>query len=116
MTEPLFPNPVAHRGLHDRASGIIENSASAFEAAIIAGFAIDQTTGIARFIGTTPCGGRVPRDFAFDPSGQVLVVANQESDVLSLFRYQPDTGALAPLGQPIPSGSPTAIAFHPTLR
>jgi len=82
----------------------------------IAGFAIDQGTGIARFIGTTPCGGRVPRDFAFDPSGQVLVVANQESDVLSLFRYQPDTGALAPLGQPIPSGSPTAIAFHPRLR
>ena len=41
MTEPLFPNPVAHRGLHDRASGIIENSASAFEAAIIAGFAIE---------------------------------------------------------------------------
>ena len=41
MTEPLFPNPVAHRGLHDRASGVIENSASAFEAAIIAGFAIE---------------------------------------------------------------------------
>jgi len=41
MTEPLFPNPVAHRGLHDRASGIIENSASAFEAAILAGFAIE---------------------------------------------------------------------------
>lgn len=41
MTEPLFPNPIAHRGLHDRASGIIENSASAFEAAIIAGFTIE---------------------------------------------------------------------------
>lgn len=41
MTESLFPNPVAHRGLHDRASGIIENSASAFEAAIAGGFAIE---------------------------------------------------------------------------
>ena len=41
MTEPLFPNPVAHRGLHDRASGVIENSASAFEAAIAGGFAIE---------------------------------------------------------------------------
>lgn len=41
MTEPLFPNPIAHRGLHDRASGIIENSASAFEAAILAGFTIE---------------------------------------------------------------------------
>lgn len=41
MTENLFPNPIAHRGLHDRTKGIIENSASAFEAAIAGGFAIE---------------------------------------------------------------------------
>ena len=81
----------------------------------IAGFAIDQATGIARPIGTTPCGGRVCRDFAFDPTGQVLVVANQESDILSLFRYVPQSGALESLGSPVPSGSPTAIAFHPRV-
>lgn len=40
-TAPLFPRPVAHRGLHNRAAGIIENSASAFEAAIAADFAIE---------------------------------------------------------------------------
>lgn len=37
----LFDRPVAHRGLHDRASGIIENSAAAFEAAIARGYAIE---------------------------------------------------------------------------
>lgn len=41
MTAPLFPRPVAHRGLHDRAEGIIENSASAFAAAIAGNFAIE---------------------------------------------------------------------------
>lgn len=41
MTEALFPNPIAHRGLHDRAKGVIENTASAFEAAIAGGFAIE---------------------------------------------------------------------------
>lgn len=41
MSEPLFPRPVAHRGLHDRAAGIIENSASAFKAAIAGNFAIE---------------------------------------------------------------------------
>jgi 6-phosphogluconolactonase len=81
----------------------------------IAGFSIDQSTGIAHRIGNTPCGGHVPRDFAFDPTGQILVVANQESDVLSLFRYVPASGALEPFGTPIPSGSPTAIAFHPQI-
>jgi 6-phosphogluconolactonase len=82
----------------------------------VAGFAIDQATGIAKFIGTTPTGGRIPRDFAFDPTGQVLAVANQESDVITLFRYQPASGALIPFGAPIQTGSPTAIAFHPTVR
>lgn len=33
--------PIAHRGLHDRAKGIIENSRSAFAAAIAGGFAIE---------------------------------------------------------------------------
>lgn len=33
--------PVAHRGLHDTAKGIIENSPSAFEAAARAGYAIE---------------------------------------------------------------------------
>lgn len=81
----------------------------------LAGFAIETDTGIARRIGTTPCGGRVPRDFAFDPTGTVLVVANQESDFLTLFRYAPDTGALMPFGAAVPSGSPTVIAFHPQI-
>ncbi|KKB11189.1 hypothetical protein VE25_13940 [Devosia geojensis] len=40
-TAPMFPRPVAHRGLHNRAAGVIENSASAFEAAIARGFAIE---------------------------------------------------------------------------
>lgn len=43
MTAPdwLMARPVAHRGLHDRASGLIENSTSAAEAAIAGGFAIE---------------------------------------------------------------------------
>lgn len=41
MTEALFPRPIAHRGLHNRANGVIENTASAFEAAIAGNFAIE---------------------------------------------------------------------------
>lgn len=40
-TRPVFDRPVAHRGLHDRAAGIIENSASAFAAAIAHNYAIE---------------------------------------------------------------------------
>ena len=43
MTLPaaFFARPITHRGLHNRASGVIENSASAFEAAIAAGYGIE---------------------------------------------------------------------------
>src|SRR6476619_6095371 len=37
----LTAQPVAHRGLHDAGSGVIENTVSAFRAAIEGGFAIE---------------------------------------------------------------------------
>ena len=41
MTTAPFARPIAHRGLHDKAKGVIENSASAFAAAITRGFGIE---------------------------------------------------------------------------
>jgi glycerophosphoryl diester phosphodiesterase len=37
----LFDHPIAHRGLHDRSRGIIENSHAAFEAAIERGYGVE---------------------------------------------------------------------------
>jgi glycerophosphoryl diester phosphodiesterase len=41
MREWMIARPVAHRGLHDAATGIVENTPSAFAAAIAAGYAIE---------------------------------------------------------------------------
>lgn len=41
MQRTAFDRPIAHRGLHDRAIGVIENSSSAFEAAISGGYHIE---------------------------------------------------------------------------
>ena len=41
MREWLIARPVAHRGLHDAANGVIENTPSAFTAAIAANYAIE---------------------------------------------------------------------------
>jgi len=41
MREWLVARPVAHRGLHDAAAGIIENTPSAFKAAVAANYAIE---------------------------------------------------------------------------
>lgn len=41
LAPSFFDRPIAHRGLHDRASGVIENSMSAVRAAVEAGFGIE---------------------------------------------------------------------------
>jgi glycerophosphoryl diester phosphodiesterase len=46
--KPHFDRPIAHRGLHDRAKGIIENTASAFEAACRHGFTIECDVQLSR--------------------------------------------------------------------
>lgn len=46
--KPNFDRPIAHRGLHDRGRGIIENSASAFAAAIERGYAIECDVQLSR--------------------------------------------------------------------
>ena len=41
LDRSVFLRPIAHRGLHDRSRGIIENTGSAFQAAIAKGYAIE---------------------------------------------------------------------------
>lgn len=41
LPEPFLTRPLAHRGLHDAARGIVENSRAAFEAAIAGGYGIE---------------------------------------------------------------------------
>ena len=40
--------------------------------------------------------GKMPRNFAIDPTGNYLIVANQESDKLVVFHIDPETGHLTP--------------------
>lgn len=46
--KPIFDRPIAHRGLHDLAKGVIENSASAFAAAVERGFTIECDVQLSR--------------------------------------------------------------------
>ncbi|WP_191060928.1 lactonase family protein [Geminicoccus harenae] len=59
--------------------------------------------------GHVPCGGRTPRNCALTPSGNHLLVANQNSDVITVFRRDAADGSLADLGRPIATGTPMCI-------
>jgi 6-phosphogluconolactonase len=76
----------------------------------LAAFAIG-VDGLLRLLGTTPCGGKVPRSFAIDPSGRWLICAHQNSDSAQVFAVEPGTGALAAQGAPVTVGAPVCVQF-----
>jgi 6-phosphogluconolactonase len=45
-----------------------------------------------------------PRHFSIDPTGALLLVANQENDTVSVFGIHQTTGVLTPMGEPTPAG------------
>ena len=76
-------------------------------------FDIDPASGIATLRETVPAGGKTPRDLEFDPSGNLLAVANQDSDRVNFFSYDSANGELAEFGTPLTTGTPTAVTFYP---
>ncbi|MDR1406381.1 MAG: lactonase family protein [Prevotellaceae bacterium] len=54
-------------------------------------------------------GGRGPRDFAITRDGRYLLVANQRSDLITVFKRNKKTGTLTPAGMEIKTGAPVCI-------
>lgn len=56
------------------------------DASNLAIFAIDQATGRLSFVRHEPTRGRTPRNFALDDQGRILLVGNQDSNDVAVFR------------------------------
>jgi 6-phosphogluconolactonase (cycloisomerase 2 family) len=67
----------------------------------IAIFAIDQQSGRLTAIGYQSVHGRHPRNFAIDPTGNFLLVANQFSSNVTVFRRNKQTGLLKRVHQKV---------------
>jgi 6-phosphogluconolactonase len=60
-----------------------------------------------------PVNGKTPRNFAIDPTGSWLLVGDQESDKVVVFRINRKTGRLTPTGQVLEISSPACVTFVP---
>jgi len=72
---------------------------------------VDTTTGVPAVSDFTKSGGRSPRHFAIDPSGKLMVVANENGDNLVSFFINPATGQLTATGYSLNVPSPSCILF-----
>ena len=55
--------------------------------------------------------GKTPRNFTIDPTGRWLLAGNQESSTIAVFAIDQTTGALTPVGDPVPAPTPVSILF-----
>ncbi len=57
------------------------------------------------------CGGKIPRNFTLDPTERWMLVANQDSNLLSVFARDQATGKLAEEGKSVAAPTPMCILF-----
>jgi 6-phosphogluconolactonase len=74
-------------------------------------FHADAKTGALTPIGRSNCGGKIPRNFVLDPTEHWMLVANQDSNLISWFARNPETGVLAEQGKSVAAAAPMRILF-----
>jgi 6-phosphogluconolactonase len=74
---------------------------------------IVQTDGRLNYKASYQSGGKGPRDFAIDPTGNFLLIANQNSNEINIFRRDISSGQLSLLPKTIEVCSPVNIVFIP---
>lgn len=74
-------------------------------------FKIGKDNGKLTIVGYQSTLGLGPRNFNFDPSGNFLLVANQNSDDIVIFKINKETGLLTDTGKKIDIGNPVCLKW-----
>jgi 6-phosphogluconolactonase len=74
-------------------------------------FAISPATGALAFIERISCMGKSPRNMAIDPSGNFLLVANENSNDIYVYRINKQKGQLTLTGSRTSISSPCCLKF-----
>jgi 6-phosphogluconolactonase len=82
----------------------------------IAIFAVDMKTGELTAVGHEARGIKTPRNFAIEPTGQYMLVANQSGKSVISFRIDPKTGELSPTGSSVEVAAPVCVRFMPMMK
>jgi 6-phosphogluconolactonase len=74
-------------------------------------FSVNAETGQLSFVERKPSMGESPRYLALDPTGNYLLVANQNSHNIYVYRIDQQTGKLTPTDSKIDIDSPSCLKF-----
>jgi len=74
-------------------------------------FKCDAKSGALTPMKRSNCGGKIPRNFVLDPTERWMLVANQDSNNVSVFARDPETGELAEQEKSVVVQAPMCILF-----
>jgi 6-phosphogluconolactonase len=100
LIQRITTHPVTYSGaigsadIHISPDGKFLYASNRGDANSIAIFAIDTRTGRLQLKDFQPTLGSTPRNFMIDPTGQYLLVANQNTSNIVIFKRNKDTGLL----------------------
>ncbi len=77
----------------------------------IAIFRVDQNKGTLTAIGYEPTKGEGPRNFSIDPTGNYLLVANQLTSTVEIFKRDKNSGLLKHTGNSLSIPNPVCLKF-----
>lgn len=108
-----FSGKTAGAAIHLSPDGRFLYASNRLETNEINIYAVNQETGLLTFIARQSTYGKNPRDFAIDPTGKFLIVANQNSDNIWVFKIDQNTGKLSQTGIKVDIGNPVCLKFAP---
>ena len=115
MVADDFKGKVGAADIHVSPDGRFLYASNRGDANNIAIYSIDKT-GKLVLVGTQSTLGQTPRNFAIDPSGNFLLVANQGTDDIYVFKRDLTTGLLTQTENKINVGAPVFLNFVSTKK
>ncbi|PTQ93230.1 6-phosphogluconolactonase [Mucilaginibacter yixingensis] len=108
-----FKGAVGAADIHVSPDGKFLYATNRGDANEIVVFAINPDTGSLTFVERKPSMGKTPRNFVIDPTGNFLLVANQMSDDIYVYKRDKATGKLTLTRNKISVGNPSCLKFTP---
>jgi len=111
MMKTGFKGTNGAAAIHITPDGKFLYATDRLDASSILAYAVNQETGELTFIERYSTYGKNPRDFAIDPTGSYLLVANQNSDSIYEYKINKETGKLSLTRNKLEIGNPVCLKF-----
>ena len=106
-----YTGPVGSADIHVSPDGKFLYCSNRGESNTLGIFQINPQNGMLDWVGDQSTMGKTPRNFNFDPTGNFLLVANQNSNEIVIFKRDKQTGLLEDTGKRIKVSKPVCLKW-----